>query len=111
MRASALDQHRHLVGDKASVGIGGAERREATAVPGRCDEEQRLLQLDDGLADFADTEALAGAPGQALHRRGQSGQMFGVLAAQVPRCGDDKPVAREDHGFPEVVHTISEIVE
>jgi hypothetical protein len=37
--------------------------------------------------------------------------MLRVLAAQVPRRRDNEPVARKDHGFPEVIHTIREIVE
>src|SRR5215470_5188937 len=75
------------------------------------DEQERLLQLDDGLPDLTDPEMLSRAPGQALHAGGQRRQMLRVLAAQVLRGGDGEPVPGQDHGLPEMLDPFAEVVE
>src|SRR5215467_13300924 len=75
------------------------------------DEQERLLQLDDGLPDLADAEMFSRAPGQALHTGSQRRQMLRVLAAQVLRGGDGEPVPGQDHGLPEMLDPGAEVVE
>src|SRR5262249_13970455 len=64
-----------------------------------------------GLPDLTDPEVFSRSPGQALHPRGQGGQVLRVLAAQVLRGGDGEPVPGQDHGLPEMLDPFAEVVE
>ena len=80
-----------------------AEHREAGALAGGGDEEERRLHLDDGLAHRPGAEVPAGALGQALEAGGHRRQVLGVLPGQRrwtrPSAGR-RPRARPPAGRP-----------
>ena len=59
-----------------------AQHRQAGALAGGGDEEERRLHLDHGLPYRAAAEVPARAPGEALEAGGDRGQVLGVLAGQ-----------------------------
>ncbi len=83
VHADALHQEGHLVGHLADVGVGVREDREAAAVPGGGDEQERLVELDDGLADLTGLEVAADALGEAVEAGGDGGQVLAVLPGEV----------------------------
>ena len=91
-------QHGHLVGNQAGVGVRRAQDRQAAAVTSGGDEQQGLLQLDDGLAYLPDPEVLARAAGQALHPGGEGGQPLRLIPAQAGGGRDGQAVPGQDHG-------------
>jgi hypothetical protein len=111
MRPGLFHQHRHFVGDESGIRGGGAEHGQAAAMASRRDEQVRPLKLDDDLLDPTGTEVRTRASGQALHTGRQGGQVLGVVALQALGRGHGQPVAREDHGLPEVLYPISKIIE
>ena len=80
----ALDQDGHLVGDLARVGARVGQQGQAGPPPGRGDEQQRDVHLDDRLADLAVAEPLPTRPGQALRPRRERGQVICVVARSAP---------------------------
>src|ERR1700722_8130618 len=80
--AHPLDEQRHLIGDQARVGTEVGQYRQATAIAGCGDEQERGLQLDDRLARAAAVEVLAKTSGQALESGRDSGKMLRVLPGQ-----------------------------
>jgi len=109
--AHSSDQHRHLVGDDSDVCLPGAEHRQAGALPGRHDEQERGLHLDDGLPDRPALELTPGAAGQALDAGRQGREMLAVLTAQILRCRHDQAVPGQDQGLADRLDARDEIVQ
>ena len=82
MVAGALDEHRHLVGDQADVGVRISEDGEARAMSGRGDEQEPGGHLDNGLPYLAAAEVPSRAARQRLEPRGQRRQVFGIGPVQ-----------------------------
>ena len=95
VHADPLDQQGHLVGDLADVGVGVGEDGEAAAVAGGRDEEEGLVELDDGLADAARLEVAADALGEAVEAGGDGGQVLAVLPGEVLGDAGRQSVAGE----------------
>src|SRR5215470_348153 len=110
MRPDALDQDRHLIGDEAHVSRGWAEHGQAASLAGRGHEQEEVVHLDDGLANAAAAEVLAGAPRQALEACRHGGQVLGVLAGESLRGPDGEAVAGQDEGLVDLVDPGDEIV-
>src|SRR5215469_4855649 len=110
MRPDALDQDRHLIGDEAHVSRGWAEHGQAASLAGRGHEQEDVVHLDDGLADAAAAEVLAGAPCEALEARRHGGQVLGILAGEALRSPDGEAVAGEDKSLVDLVDPRHEIV-
>src|SRR5215471_2948412 len=110
MRPDALDQDRHLIGDEAHVGSGRAEHGQAASLAGRGHEQEQVVHLDDGLANAAAAEVLAGAPRQALEACRHGGQVLGILAGESLRGPDGEAVAGKDEGLVDLVDPGDEIV-
>src|SRR5207245_6643686 len=66
--------------------------------------------LDDGLADAAAAEVLAGAPREALEACRHGRQVLGIFAGEALRGPDGEAVAGEDEGLVDVVDPGDEIV-
>src|SRR3984885_5590556 len=97
--AHAPDQHGHLIGDQADAGAPGAQDGQAGAFPGRHDEQERRLHLDDRLPDLAAVKMPSRSAGQALHAGREGGKVLTVLLAQVLRRRHDQAVPGQDHGL------------
>src|SRR5262249_55105772 len=110
MRPDALDQDRHLIGDEANVGRGRTEHGQAASLAGRGHEQEDVVHLDDGLADAAAAEVLAGAPREALEACRHGGQVLGIFAGEALRGPDGEAVAGEDEGLVDLVDPGDEIV-
>ena len=105
------DQHRHLVGDQADVGVLAGQHRQAGAAAGGGDEQERRLHLDDGLLDLPATEALAGAPGQALEAGRHRRQVLGVVPAQPSGGGHQQAVGGEHDRVLGLLHPADQVVQ
>ena len=75
--ARLIDEHFHLVGDEADIGIAGSDDRERRAVADAGDEDERVFHLDDHFVDRAAAEATRGAVGETDETRGNCGESIG----------------------------------
>ncbi len=107
----ALDHQRHLVRDLAHVGVRLGQDGETAPVAGGRDEEERLVQFDDGLADPAGVEVVADALGEAVEAGGDGGEVLAVLTGQVRRRAGGESVAGEHQRLADAGDALDEFVE
>ncbi|CAD5913519.1 protein of unknown function [Streptomyces sp. KY75] len=105
-----VDEQGHLVGHLPDIGFCGGQHTQAAAVARGGHEEQRLVELDHGLAGPPRPEVPPRTARQAVQTGRDRGQVLGVLAGQSRTGPGDQAVVRQHQGVPYVLHPAGEIV-